>query len=547
MAEHFDSKVCIQAHYSPQRLPQFQGNRLIEALPPSMDDEALYQALLYRPEFSPEQLEWPKHERLQMIGSLSNFMVPLMRHLELARALDTLIRNGYVGREPRTPKHTAMFQRIYEMQQAGQSFRQTAGSRTPQLSSSLIGISGMGKTTTVTRWLGHIPKVIYHPELYIYQIPYLHVEMPSDGSSIKGLARGILQQVDQLIPGANYYEEYALKGKVGADSLMRNVARVMHLHCVGLLIADEIQNLANSRKGAETVMTELVSACNELHVPILFIGTNKAAKILGKDFRQARRSSGQGIAHWDRFPEHVEPGEINEWKDFLEVLWTFQWTKKPVPLDPLIATTMYRCSQGVIDVAIKLFASAQARAIADGSEELCIELIEDVYERELKLLHPMLEALRKEDLEALANFDDIAPIGLEDILSGIERKLRSRSSALHKVKPGDQTFKPRVAASLAALGLPEDEALAAAERVEAGAASTLGEAAVQALNATTKVPRRVSRSKKSQAEVVQVDFSERPDDYRRAIQEARSNGVSTLDQMKLLGMVKPLDELLALG
>jgi len=78
----------------------------------------------------------------------------------------------------------------------------------------------VGKTTLVKRWCAHIDEVIYHPDLHVYQVPYLHVEMPSDGSSIKGLAHGILQRLDQLIPGANYYHDYAIKGRPGADTLI---------------------------------------------------------------------------------------------------------------------------------------------------------------------------------------------------------------------------------------------------------------------------------------------------------------------------------------
>jgi hypothetical protein len=539
---------CVVACYSPQRIPQLQGNPLIEALPPAMTDEEIAESLLLMPNFDPAQRAWPTHERFLMLSSLANFMVPFPRHHKLARALDSLMRAGYVGRAPRTAEHTQIFQSLYEKQKAGVSFRQSANTLSTQLSTSLIGLSGMGKTTTVTRWLAHVPPVIYHPDLHIYQVPYLHIEMPSDGSSIKGLALAILLKLDDLIPGASYYEDYAVKGRPGGDALIRSVARVMNMHLVGLLICDEVQNLANSFKGTDIVMTELVSACNEMKVPILFIGTNKAAKILSWDFRQARRSSGHSIEPWNRFLEHDDVGDANEWDDFLEVLWKYQWVCKPVALDAKLATTMYYYSQGVIDIAIKLFASAQASAIADGSETISVELIADVYARELKLLHPMVTALRNEDLEALANFDDIAPIGLVGILDGIERKLRSKGRAVHKVKPGDKTFVQRTAAALIAMGHDEEDAVAAAQATEAtGTASNMTEGTKQAMAALT-VPRRISRSKKNaSADVVVVDFSARPNDYRRAIQEAKASGTTTLQKLKELGMAPHLDTLLALA
>ncbi|MFA6064140.1 MAG: AAA family ATPase [Gallionella sp.] len=541
-------RAFVTARYTSQRIPQFKGNPLIEALPPTMTDEDVTTALMLTPEFDSAQREWETCERLMMLGSLANFMVPFARHHALARSLDTLIRTGYVGRIPRTTEHTEIFQQIYENQKAGISFRQSSTTLSAQLSSALLGPSGTGKSTSVGRYLAHFPPVIYHPELCFYQIPYLHVEMPSDGSSVKGLAYGILRKIDELIPEANYYHEYAIKGRPGAEMLMQSVARVMNMHLVGLLVCDEVQNLANSFKGAEIVMTELVSACNALKVPILFIGTNKATKVLSLDFRQARRSSGHGFEPWLNLPEYVPENEVNDWEEFLDVLWRYQWTKKPVLLDDQLAGAMYYYSQGVIDLAIKLFVSAQARAMADGSETISAELIADVYKCEFQLLHPMVDALRNNDYEALANFSDIAPLQLDDILQYYLAKIQSKGSAVHRIRPGDDTFVPRVAATLESMGYDSETALTAAQTVEsAGTASNMTEGVKQAIASLT-VPRRVSRGKMSApAAQSAVDFSARPNDYRRAVQEARASGTSKLQKLKELGMAPHLEEVLELA
>jgi hypothetical protein len=538
---------CVQATYTVQRIPQFKGNPLIEALPPSMSDEELLDALTLLPEFDVEQRSWATHDRMHMLESLQNFMVPLSKHVELARALDSMVRAGYVGRAPRTPGHAQIFKSIYEKQKAGVSFRQAATTLSPQLSTALIGLSGMGKTTTVKRWCAHLPKVIYHPALHIYQIPCLHVEMPSDGKSVIGLAHGILQKIDELIPGANYYQEFAIRGRPGSDTLMRSVARVMNMHLVGMLVCDEVQNLENSQKGAQVVMTELVSACNDLHVPILFIGTNKAAKLLSLDLRQARRASGHGISPWDRFPAQSAPGELNEWREFIEVLWKNQWVRKPVDLNERFLGVMYHFSQGVIDIAIKLFASCQARAMLDGSECITPEIIADVAYKELKLLHPMLDALRNDNIEALAAFDDIAPIGLANILGGIQRKLQSKGSALYRVKSGDPTYLPRIAASLIATGFGAEESMAAAEStIQPNQSLTVIQGTKAALSLLT-TPAKVPRAKSAIGDEAVQDFSSRPSDYRRAIHAANENQTEILVELKNLGMAIPLDELLELA
>lgn len=536
-----------EATYKEQRIPAYRGNPLIEALPASMTDDELIAALMLRPDFDPEQRKWANHERLMMLEGLANFMVPMNNHLELCRALDGLLRMGYVGRAPRTAGHANIFNRLNQTPAAQTPFRQTTTSITPQRSAALIGISGMGKTTTVRRWCASIPQVIFHPKLHVYQVPHLHIEMPSDGSSIKGLAQGILHKLDQIIPGADYHRMYSQQGRAGSDTLMRNVARLMNLHLVGLLICDEVQNLANARKGAQTVMTELVSACNDLNVPILFIGTNKAAKVLTQDFRQARRSSGHSIAPWNRL-RRGSASELGDWEGFLEVLWSYQWVKNPVQLDEDFQHVLYECSQGIIDLAIKLFVSAQARAIQNGTERLTPELIHEVFASEFKLMHPMIEALRSDSPESLMAYDDIAPLNLQAHLEQVSRSLALKKSPLYAVKADDPTFAPRLAAGMAAMGLDGGMAEQLSQSVAQADPSMNLAQGIQAVAAAIK-PRKASKKSplpKSAAAPPADRFDARPKDYRRAVAHATAEHTKVMDKLVEFGMAPNLADILEL-
>lgn len=400
------SPEFYRANYIEQRIPQYRGNPLIEALPPSLDDDALLGALFAMPEFSPEQQSWPLHERMQMLAQLANFMIPLPRHLHLAHSLDALIRQGYIGRIPRSAASHRIFGKLHEQYRQKTTYS-TNSSVVAQLSSSLIGLSGMGKTTTIKRLMSRTPEVIYHPDYGIYQIPYLHIETPYDGASVKGLAHSIFRKVDNLLPEAGYTEQYGITTRLGAETLMNHAARILHMHCVGLLVVDEIQNLENSPKNRQALMTLLVSASNELGVPILFIGTNKARRILSLDFRQARRSIGQSLTYWDRLRKGNQ-ANMDEWEDFISILWRFQWTRHPVAESAFLADLLYQYSQGIVDIAIKLFAASQVRAMLDGSETLTGQLIADVAQRELAMVAPMIAALRRDDVATLRAYDDIA-------------------------------------------------------------------------------------------------------------------------------------------
>jgi hypothetical protein len=533
------TNTAVEARYSDQRLPRYQGNPLIEALPPSLDEIALTEALMQYPDFQSDQRNWAMHERMQLVAGLSSFMVPLVRHVELARTLDVLMREGYVGREPRTIQHTQMFQKIYENQKAGISFSASRTSTTPQLSTSLLGPSGLGKSTTVERVLAMTPAVLHHPTLGIWQIPYLHIETPHDGVSVKGLAHSILRKVDSLIPDANYYELYGMRGKPSVETLMNHVARVMHIHCVGLLVCDEIQNLENAPKNKQSLMTLLVSASNELRVPIMFIGTNKARRVLGMDFRQARRSVGKGSVYWDRLMQG-SPEEPGEWDDFLGVLWKFQWTQKPIDLNPHLSDTMYHYSQGVIDIAIKLFAACQWRAMLDGTETITAQLIDAVAKKELSMVMPMIEALRNNNLKALEAYDDIAPLDFEDMLRNAESQYTGKRLRAASTRPGNEYFAPSVATVLRHLGVEAEHASQIASDVEAsGMASNTLDGAALALKHLQSPAKLKSKTTKLQPAPILA-----PGDLRNAIRLAKSQNTSVYEQLAQMGAVCDLDKVL---
>ncbi|SIP87910.1 AAA domain-containing protein [Aromatoleum tolulyticum] len=526
---------ATEAIYTPQRIPQYRDNPLIEALPPAQDDDELLESLFCVPEFSAEQRTWSKSERLQMISQLSSFMVPMDRHLRLAQSLDTLMRQGYVGRAPRTAESQRVFTNLYHLQKAGKSFQSSAAHLTAQLSGALIGIPGMGKSTTIRRLLNRIPEVIYHPRLQLYQIPYLHIETPYDGSSVKGLAESIFRKVDMLLPDARYGEQYS-NARSGAETLMNHAARILHMHAVGLLVVDEIQNLENSPKNRQSLMTLLVSASNELGVPILFVGTNKAQHLLSLDFRQARRSIGSASTYWDTLRKGTDEAP-DEWEDFLSVLWRFQWVKNPAPLTPHMSDLMYHHSQGVVDIAIKLLAVAQARAIHDGSETLDGPLIDRVAKQELAIAMPMIDAIRRDDVHALLACKDIAPIGLDSIVADVGAKFSGRRIRGATINGSNPLFAPTVTQALTTVGFDVPEAQALADKVS-DSTSVLDGVKKALVHATSG-----KKPTKAKGKDVAEPTSYPPGDYRNALNPAVA-GQSVFERLQTLHMVANVEAVL---
>lgn len=520
-----------EASYTEQRIPQYAGNPLIEALPPMACENEILRSLMSLPNFNVSQRNWIPHERLAMIAQLSNFMVPLERHIQLSYSLDSMMRQGYIGRIPHSVRSQEIFRKLHQ-----KTLLTSDGDITPQISAALIGMSGMGKTTTLKRYLKRIPQVIYHADYGLYQIPYLHIETPYDGASVAGLAHAIFRKIDSLIPGANYTEQYA-SSKSGADTLMNHAARVLHMHCVGLLIVDEIQNILNSPKNRQALMTLLVSASNELGVPILFVGTSKARKLLSLSFRQARRSVGFGIPLWERLDKGA-PGEDAEatgpsdWDVFVKTLLRHSWVRNPIDdrSMPHLANLLYELSQGIIDIAIKLFATAQVRAIMDESETITGQLLADVAKRELSMVAPMVDALRRNDIQALQEFDDIEPVELSEIIARTEVSYAGRKIAGATVTPASDTYNQMLTSVLQAVGFDNKQA----EQLTTQSAELGATNAIDGIQKALKQATSGASAKRAAKGKDAAPVTYEPGDYRNALQPSETTAIEMFESLSML-------------
>lgn len=116
---------------------------------------------------------------------------------------------------------------------------------TQAYSGAILGVSGIGKTSTIQRCLSVIPQVIIHTkyqeqEFYTKQINYLKVECPSD-CSVKTLAFNILVEIDRAI-GSDYFKQAASLRHAASSAITTRLKIICMNHHVGLIVIDEIQN-----------------------------------------------------------------------------------------------------------------------------------------------------------------------------------------------------------------------------------------------------------------------------------------------------------------
>lgn len=271
--------------------------------------------------------------------------------------------------------------------------------------------------------------------LCLSQLVWLKIDCPYDGS-LKGLCLNFFDAVDRVL-STDYLSKF-IKNTHTIDALLTRMAQIASLHCLGVLVIDEIQHLSLAKSGgSEKMLNFFVTLVNTIGVPVLLIGTTKAMPILQGEFRQARRGSGQGDLLWDRMSNDVS------WEIMLRAMWKNQWTKEHFPLTEELKATIYDESQGIIDIAIKLYAMAQIKAIATGSETFSALTIREVAAEKLRLVKPMLDALRSGDIKRLSQYEDIRPISIEDYLvaySGNEAVTSSKERKTTKINLHEQAI-----------------------------------------------------------------------------------------------------------
>jgi Bacterial TniB protein len=221
--------------------------------------------------------------------------------------------------------------------------------------------------------------------------------------------------------------------------MLPNMARVSLLHSIGVLVIDEIQHLSEAKSGgARRMLNFLVQLVNTVGMPVIPVGTYKAIPILGSEFRQARRSAGQGDLFWYAMQED------DTWQLFLESLWRYQYTKTPCPLTPELSHALYDVTQGITDLAVKVYMLAQVRAITrgddDSSDESITEaLIRSVAYDSLRLVNPILEALRSGNILDLQKVDDVLPIDIEPFIQEALRNYHAQSEP-NPSSTSDETY-----------------------------------------------------------------------------------------------------------
>ena len=352
-------------------------NNIMKKLPPMLSGKQLEEAMTVLPVFDPTIRFENAADRLIALTDLYRVFIPndLSReiysklYLALLRSLQkkesiARIRQGNENHK------TYMQQTINGIIGGADSF-------------TIIGKSGIGKSSAISRAVQLITegRVIESDNPFTKIIPCVLVQCPFD-SSVKGLLLEILRVVDEQL-GSNYYVK-STSAKATTDMLIGTVSQVALNH-IGILIVDEIQNVAVAKNG-RNLLGALLQLINCSGISIGMVGTPECTEFFSQAYQLARRSLGLQY-------DSMEYG--SEFYNLCQILLQYQYVRHPMEVDDAVVRWLYEHTGGNVSSVVTLLHDAQEIGIMSGKDTLGFEELEEVYSDRMRLLHTYAAPKRK--------------------------------------------------------------------------------------------------------------------------------------------------------
>lgn len=247
----------------------------------------------------------------------------------------------------------------------------------------VIGASGIGKSSAISRAVQMITEteIIEMEKPYTKILPCVLVQCPFD-SSVKGLLLEIIRVVDEKL-GSKYYPK-ATSVRATTDMLIGTVSQIALNH-IGILIVDEIQNVALSRNG-RNLLGALLQLINCSGISICMVGTPECTDFFTQAMQLARRTLGLQY-------DSMEYGE--EFERLCSILFQYQYVRNRAELDDVTIRWLYEHSNGNVSTVVSLLHDSQELAIMDGSEVLNVEILNAAYKNRMKMLHSYIVPSKK--------------------------------------------------------------------------------------------------------------------------------------------------------
>lgn len=218
----------------------------------------------------------------------------------------------------------------------------------------IAGPTNNGKTTIVREFIathsvqGADPSAERREFLYVETPPVPHISM---------LYTQILRGVGDL--------------KADKGTMSQKLARVLHILPqlrTRMLLLDEIHNvLAGSAKQSEGFLNTLKYLSNQLHLPVVLIGTDSALHVIRTDTQVLSRYPAFTLSPW--------ANDVGFAKLVTNVIATLP-LRRPSKLSQTALTQLHARSQGALGAVVQILQRAAVCAIETGAEEITPRALE---------------------------------------------------------------------------------------------------------------------------------------------------------------------------
>ncbi|MCQ2053926.1 MAG: TniB family NTP-binding protein [Fibrobacter sp.] len=337
-------------------------------LPQLLLGEDLEKALTCLPQYNREEIKTlSASERLLKLTDIYRIFIPTSMTYEIYQKLYTMVSMSL--RQKGNIDSIKQMNANYKWAHGGEFHGVVTGAS----SSTIIGNSGIGKTSAIQYAIGLLGPILETEKPYHKVIPVLMVSCPFD-SNYKGLLCQILISIDEIL-GTNYYER-SEKSHMNAQQVLGMACQLCHLY-VGTLIIDEIQFIVEHRAGKQLYLM-ILQLINTSCISVLLVGTSECIYFFRQAPQIARRSVG------------LEYGPMdfgNDFKKLCQTLFNYQYVAKDSALTDSLVYWLYEHSGGISASLVSLIHDAQEIAIMKGKEILGIETLTEAYNSRLKMLH----------------------------------------------------------------------------------------------------------------------------------------------------------------
>lgn len=174
----------FDAVYRDESIDEFRFNPLIEAMPAPFEPSDAIAKLMIRPPYSESERNCPSSYRQLLTQRIIRIHQPMEREVDIFSRIDRCIRWGYADRNPLSPAYVAQLAAGYAASVSGGGMNYSGGYHPHTYGFSILGISGIGKSTTVESILSLYQQVIRRTSyrgmpLIMHQISWLKLDCPT--------------------------------------------------------------------------------------------------------------------------------------------------------------------------------------------------------------------------------------------------------------------------------------------------------------------------------------------------------------------------------